>query len=468
MGRVGWAHCPGAWTFLVSKAWCNGPAKIVFVNFYEGALQLDKVWLPIMLAAMSSSNCPGTPPGTRPDPQAGHAYTPDRRTFLKTLSLGSAALALGPMARAQEKVIQGFEKAPVDPNASTEWKPISDRKIRVGLVGYGVCQFASAFGFQDHPNVEVVAVSDLIPERCAGLAKVTRCAKTYPSLEELVKDDRIEAVFVATDAPSHSRHCLEVLKHGKHVASAVPAVFGSVEDAHKLFDAVKASGLKYMMFETSFFHEDLYAMRQLYNAGSLGKLLYSEGEYYHYMPTPIDSYKGWRVGLPPQWYPTHSNAYYIGVTGGSFTEVSCQGSPSRVEHLQPSANPYRNAFGTEVALFRTSEGGTSRMAVSWDSPGLGGEMGRVRGQKGSFYGKYEGLEKDLPDLRRPPLPPGVAPGSHGGSHGYLMNEFVAAILQDRAPLVHIGHALNLTVSGIVAHQSALKNGELLKIPQFRL
>ena len=51
------------------------------------------------------------------------------------------------------------------------WQPISDRKIRVGLVGYGVCQFAAAFGFQDHPNVEVVAVSDLIPDRCAGLAK---------------------------------------------------------------------------------------------------------------------------------------------------------------------------------------------------------------------------------------------------------------------------------------------------------
>ena len=61
-------------------------------------------------------------------------------------------------------------------------------------------------------------------ERCAELAKVTRCGRTYPSLEELLKDDRIEAVFVATDAPGHARHCIEVLKHGKHVACAVPAV----------------------------------------------------------------------------------------------------------------------------------------------------------------------------------------------------------------------------------------------------
>jgi predicted dehydrogenase len=391
-----------------------------------------------------------------------------RRGFLQTVTAASAALAWQGSDAAEQIPIQGFEKLSEDPNASKDWKPISDRKVRVGIVGYGVCQFGAAFSFQDHPNVEIVAVSDLIPERCAGLAKACRCAKTYPSLEELVKDDRIEAVFVATDAPSHALHCMEVLKHGKHVASAVPAVFGSLEDAEKLFAAVKQSGLKYMMFETSCFHEDLYSMRQIYGSGGLGKLVYAEGEYYHYMEQPIDSYKGWRIGLPPQWYPTHSNAYYIGVGGGSFTGVSCLGMPSRVQHLQPGYNRYRNAFGTEIALFRTSEGGSARMAVSWDTPGLSGEMGRIRGQRGTYYGKYEGLEPKLPPIKRPPLPPHVEAGAHGGSHGHLMNEFIAAILQNRTPLVNIAWALNLTVAGIVAHQSALKDGELLKIPQYRL
>ncbi len=391
-----------------------------------------------------------------------------RRTFLGTMAAASAALSLRQGGRAQEQPIQGFEKGPENPDASKGWQPVSDRKVRVGIVGYGVCQFGAAFSFQDHPNVEIVAVSDLVPERCAGLARAVRCAKTYPSLEELVKDDRIEAVFVATDAPSHARHCAEVLKHGKHAASAVPAAYGSLEEAQMLFEAVKSSGLKYMMFETSCFHDDLYAMRQIYRAGGLGKLVYAEGEYYHYMEEPIPSFKDWRVGLPPQWYPTHSNAYYVGVNGGSFTEVSCMGMPSIIKHLQPSNNRYKNPFGTEIALFRTSEGGSARMAVSWDTPGYGGEMGRIRGQRGTFYGKYEGLESKLPPIKRPPLPPKVEAGGHGGSHGYLMNEFVTAILQDRTPLVNIAWALNMTAGGIVAHQSALKDGELLKIPQFKI
>lgn len=389
---------------------------------------------------------------------------PTRRAFLQALGATAAGAAL---ARGQQVPIAGFEKAPTDPEASRGWQPVSDRRLRVGIVGYGVCQFGAVFGFQDHPNVEIVAVSDLIPDRCAALARACRCAKTYPSLEELVKDDRVEAVFVATDAPSHARHSILALEHGKHVACAVPAVFGSLEEADQLFAAVKKSGLSYMMFETSCYHEDLHAMRTLYRAGLLGEIVYSEGEYYHYMEQPIPSFRDWRVGLPPQWYPTHSNAYHLGVTGGSFTEVSCLGMPSRIAHLQPANNRYRNPFGTEIALFRTSEGGMSRMAVSWDTPGDEGERGRVRGQRGAFHGRFEGLEKNLPDLRRPPLPPGVEAGGHGGSHGYLMNEFVTAVLQNRRPLVDVTLALNMTVAGIVAHQSALKGGEWLKIPQYR-
>jgi len=417
-----------------------------------------------------------------------------RRVFLH--GIGSAGVAMGVagmgvagMARQVEaapntqpaegaptdadgKVIPGFEKTgKPDPQAGKDWKAVSDRKIRVGIAGFGLCQFGAAFFFQTHPNVEVVAVSDLDPDRCAGLAKACRCNKTYPSCEEMVKDDNIEAVFVATDAPSHARLAIEALTRGKHVASAVPALFAanSLEEAEMLFEAVKASGKKYMMFETSAFRSDCYAGRQQYQAGALGKLVYSEGEYYHYHNSPLGSYNpktgkidgnGWRKGLPPMWYPTHSTGFYVSVSGGRLTEVSCLGMPSIVGHLQADANPYKNPFGTEIALFKTSEGGMSRMAVSWDMPGAHGEKGRVYGQ----------MKGDTPkvDTNKPQLPPGVSAGGHGGSHGYLTNDFIESILLDRKPAVDISDALNMTVAGIVAHQSALKDGEWMKIPQYEL
>ncbi len=398
-----------------------------------------------------------------------------RRGFVKLVGLGVGAGLIGMQQACKagkqmaQPAIQGFEDTGTNAASSKVWVPVSDRKIRVGLVGYGVCKFSAAFGFQDHPNVEIEAVSDLIPSRCAELAKVTNCKKTYPSLQELVKDDRVDAVFIATDAPSHADLCIEALKHGKHVASAVPAVFGSLEDAERLYETVKQTGLKYMMFETSMFRENNYAMRQLYQSGGLGKLIYAEGEYWHYSENGLASFNNWRHGMPPQWYPTHSDAYYVGVTGGSFTEVSCLGIPSQMERYKKENNSYKNPFATEISLYRTSEGGMARMARSADTIGIGygGETGRVRGTKGSFYDKYEGIEKNLPDLTRPALPPGLAPGGHGGAHGHLTNEFVTAILDDRKPRIDIAMALNLTVGGIVAHQSALRNGEWLKIPQFK-
>ncbi|MFP4499542.1 MAG: Gfo/Idh/MocA family protein [Candidatus Hydrogenedentota bacterium] len=394
-----------------------------------------------------------------------------RRNFLTQVSLGAGIAGLGGMtAAADRKPIQGFDETQTNTRTDKAWEPVSDRKVRVGIVGYGRCRFGAQFSLQDHPNAEVIAVSDLFPNRCEALAKECRCDTMYPSLEEMVKDDRIEAIFLATDAPSHARHAMFCMEHGKHTASAVPAALGSLEEGEKLFETVKRTGLKYMMFETSAYRDDCYAMRTAYNAGKFGELVYTEGEYYHYSETPIASYKGWRDGLPPLWYPTHSTAYLVAVSGEHFTEVSCMGRPSHLDYLQPENNPYQNPFGTEIALLRTSGGGMSRMLMSKDTPGFHGEVGRVRGQFGSMSGTHYDGAQDMAalDLAKPPLPQNVKPGGHGGSHGYLGDEFLMAIIEDREPLVNIAWALNMTVPGIVAHTSALKDGELLKIPHYTM
>ena len=383
-----------------------------------------------------------------------------RRDFLEK----AGALSLGMLGAARLALPTENARAG---QAANPWKPVSERKVRIGIVGYGVCRFGAAFGFQDHPNVEILAVSDLIPDRRKGLMQACRCAKSYESLEVLLKDKKIEAVFIAADAPSHARHCIDVLNHGKHVMTAVPASFGSIADAEQLVETVQTTGLKYMMAETSCLREDCYAMRQIYHTGGFGRLVYSEGEYFHYRATPFPSFKNWRLGSPPLWYPTHSTAYYIGVTGKRFTSVSCVGFNAGFEAYKPGANKYDNPFTDEVALFKTSEGGSSRMLMCKGAQGMLVERGRVFGQRGWMEGTaYHGLEKKLPDTARPPLPPGMPAGGHGGSHGPLANEFITAILQDRPPMVNVYEALAMTVPGIIAHQSALKDGENLKIPQY--
>ena len=55
---------------------------------------------------------------------------------------------------------------------------------------------------------------------------------------------------------------------------------------------------------------------------------------------------------------------------------------------------------------------------------------------------------------------------HGGSHTFLTHEFISSIVEDRWPTVNVYEAIAFTLPGIVAHQSALRGGEHLKIKDY--
>jgi predicted dehydrogenase len=406
-----------------------------------------------------------------------------RRSFLAAAATAASvpahSLSAAP-APAKAKAIPGFDQTQTAADTSQPWQPFSDRKVRVGIVGHGVCKFGLQFGLQHHPNAELVAVSDLFPDRCAEMARLAKCPKTYPSLEEMVKDDSIEAIFCATDAPSHAKHAILCLEHGKHVAVAVPAFRGDIDDAERLLQCCRKNrGLVFAMFETSCFHDDLYAMEKLYAAGVFGRIIYAEGEYCHPRSVgapALDSYLDWRKKGCPMWYPTHATAYYVGVTHRSFLDVSCQGTPDFDPALRVP-NAIGNTFKSEVAMLRTAEGGIARMIVCY-SQGEYLEAGRLRGEYGGYHQTFTGdktgtrrhheaLKGGL-RLRKYALPPGVKSGGHGGSHGYLGDDFIDAILRGRPPRVGVIDALNMTTPGYYAHLSALRDGETLKIPQYTL
>ena len=396
----------------------------------------------------------------------------------KDFFIGSAAVVAATSLKAavQEPVgkIQGFDESN-ESKTDGPWEPFSDKKVRVGIAGYGVCTFGAVFSFQDHPNVEVVAATDLDPERCKKLAQVVHAKRTYPSAEEMIDKEgkNMDAVFIATDAPSHADLVLRALDRGYHVCSAVPSLWGEeqLDRAPKMIEAVKKSGLVYALFETTAFRPQCIAMRRIYEAGGFGVLAYTEGEYFHLKDPkhPIGSYNGWRIASPPQYYATHSNGFYTCMTHKAFTEVTCVGTRGTLPEY--SKNRYGNPFASEVAFYNTEEGGSARMTRAANLPGYSGELGRCFGTKGCFRNdRFAGDNSIVKNLKliRTGLPPGVKNnGHHGGSHPYLTDDFLRAILvPGHKVCVDVATALNTTVSGVYAHLSALKGGETLKIPVF--
>jgi len=343
-----------------------------------------------------------------------------------------------------------------------------------------------------HPNCVVHAVSDLIAGRRDRLMKAYKCDRAYESLEKLILDKKIDAVAVCTGASDHARHCIDVMKAGKHVWCAVPACH-TLEEAGALKETKERTGLKYMMAETSYYHSYAMAARDLYRQGAFGEIFYSEVEYSHPLVHELsrwwytaDGRPTWRNGYPPAWYPTHGTAYSTGVTRERVVAVSALGlCAPQIDRVPPGdngygagRNQYDNPFNVTVMLFRTDKGHIVRAKVVFAGTSAG-ERAELYGTEMSFYtprgtsgqpfrmhGPGAPKWKGLPDYsRRLPEPMRVGSG-HGGSHTHLTAEFIAALIEDREPAIDIYEALAMGVPGIVAHQSALKGGEQLKVPSF--
>ncbi|MEK7408592.1 MAG: Gfo/Idh/MocA family oxidoreductase [Acidobacteriota bacterium] len=367
------------------------------------------------------------------------------------------------------------------------------RPVRVGVVGGG---FGTSFHWHLHPHSQVTAVCDIRPDRLQRLAEVYRCGSVYKSYREMLKHPELDAVAVFTPAPLHVWMAIEAMRAGKHVISAVPAGM-SVDELERLLETVKQTGMKYMMAETSYYRQETITCREWAREGRFGTIFYSEAEYHHegLLPLMFDDrgFPTWRHGFPPMHYPTHSTGMVVPVTGERLVEVQAIGWGDGHEILQ--TNQYKNPFWNTTGFFKTSKGHASRIAVFWHVAAGGAERGAFYGDRISYImarperspntvvriTKGGQLELDAdgypqgsvsieayqqPDyMERLPEPLRVKSG-HGGSHTFLTHEFVSAIVEDRHPAVNVWEAIAYTLPGIVAHQSALRGGEPMKIRDY--
>ncbi|WP_116344450.1 Gfo/Idh/MocA family protein [Blastopirellula marina] len=367
------------------------------------------------------------------------------------------------------------------------------KQVRVGIVGG---RFGLGFQFHEHPLCEVTGVAELRPERLEALSKTYKCKTKYDSLEAMLAQAKdMDAVAIFTEAPNHVRHSVAALNAGKHVLCAVPAAM-NLEECEELIETVKRTGLSFMMAETSYWQQSTISARQMYQEGKFGNLIYCESEYQH---DGLDSLfhengkRTWRYGFPPMNYPTHCTAHYVGVTGERLTEVMCQGWGDDSPSLKDNA--YNNPFWNESAMFKTESGLAFNVRVWWKGAHRGGERAEWIGDKMSFYGhtpngqgpvvirRGQQTEKDdagfvrnlpafeqyqVPEFwKTDMLPAPLRHGSgHDGSHSFITNEFIDAVANNRRPAVDVYEAVAFTAPGIVAHQSALKGGEQLKVPNF--
>lgn len=115
--------------------------------------------------------------------------------------------------------------------------------VKIGLVGLGRAGWGMHLNeLEDKKDLfKVVAVCDIIPERTAIAHKRLGC-RTYACIEDLLKDEEVELVDIATRTCDHFTHAMKALEAGKHVLLEKPACM-SVELMRELYDRANKPGL---------------------------------------------------------------------------------------------------------------------------------------------------------------------------------------------------------------------------------
>ena len=382
--------------------------------------------------------------------------------------------------------------------------------ISLGLVGLGAFGKEFADLFMSHPLVDRIALCDREADRMAVFADKTSWAvklnikDLYPSLDAICKSD-LAALAIITQPWLHAPQAIQVMESGKHVYSAVPVI--SIPDADeilewcdKLVRTVQHTGMHYMLGETTYYRPQAMYCRHRAQTGDFGSFVYAEGEYFHDVDANCNlrevrkhrlaskagsewlgmerhyQTRGTKNG--PMHYPTHSTSGPIRVMAAHPVKVCAWGYRNRTDD-EYFAN---YAFSNETALFYMSNGATMRICEYREIGHTEREIFRIYGTQGSFENNRwvdkRGEEVLSTDDMRDPLPGEVTSafekalgterfyGGHGGSHAHLVHEFVDAIAQNRTPAINVWEAARYMAAGATAHKSAMRDGEILNIPNW--
>ena len=391
------------------------------------------------------------------------------------------------------------------------------KKLRLAIIGGG--QFSSSFIhlFQAHPCVEEVALVELNPERRASIAAKFSIKQTFASLSELWNSD-FNAVAIFTPRWTHAQIALEAIQNGRHVYTAVPMGI-TQEEISQLVEASSKTKLTYFMAETSFYYPAVVFSRKKFAEGQMGKFVYGEGEYLHDMSHGFsDAYAAnggddWKstASFPPMLYSTHSVSTILSVTGAQATSVTCIGLKDTAGDgiFDSNVSMWKNDQSNQIALFETSDGGVMRIAelrrvgtaplestVRMSIFGTEGSFEQQVGYaswatKNSFdiitdeIGTFSDVENPY-SLKPDYIPPNLWDGGfarvhdrsqlpkefvglsngHGGSHQFMVDDFVMDAVGERKAPMNVIDAARFTIPGVLAHQSAQMAGQKLQIPQY--
>ena len=361
---------------------------------------------------------------------------------------------------------------------------MSKKTVKLGVVGLkrGADVTINAAVLK---NVKLCAACDHNPETLKDAKKrfeeagILDCVY-YSDYDEMLKSD-IDAVFVATEAVYHVPIVKKAMEAGKHVLSEIPPI-NSVEEAYELKQIVASHpDLIYMAGENCCYWAFIETWKRMRENGDFGEVVFAEAEYLHstnpdeITPEKYADKNYWRNYNPAIKYITHELGPLLYIMDDRCVSVTC---------MEPDVvyNPYIERKSVGLALIKTAKGAVIRILISFGAYTGCDHNYRVCGTRGQIETdhltsvrtahSYANLHS-VPGTfeKKIEIPVSLAyegedtDGDHGGADRKMLADFVACVAENRKPILDVDFGINMAIPGILAHESAVKGGMPMEIPQ---
>lgn len=198
-----------------------------------------------------------------------------RRSFIKKISMGSAAVAVAPniitASRIQNIQILSSREQLVDTGSAP------NDKIQLALIGAGGMGVEDSKTALKIPNVKLVAVCDLYDGRIKDAKERWGndlfVSKNY---QEILSRDDVDAVIIGTPDHWHQKISVDAMNSGKHVYCEKPMVH-SIDEGNDVIEAQNKNKVIFQVGSQGLSSLGNEKAKELLEAGAIGELNYAEG-----------------------------------------------------------------------------------------------------------------------------------------------------------------------------------------------
>lgn len=240
------------------------------------------------------------------------------------------------------------------------------KKINFGIIGTGRIAQQFLDEAQKNEKINVVGICARNFEKTAETAKKYNIDKPYESSSEMLKDEDIDAVYIATMHPTHFAYTMKILNAGKHVLCEKPAVLKKEE----LEEVIKLAQEKKLLFMEAIvvgFNPLYKQMKELIENGKLGDIVHVESSFGS-KSTKVHKHNPEQAG---------GALYDIGIYN-IFLLTDLLGIPHEID-----VRARKNKWGVEgsvTGLFKYSKGITGTFYATMDS--ISGNSAKIIGTDG--------------------------------------------------------------------------------------